>query len=184
MKSVYGFQEPKNIDNKEVKKVAEKYDINLNDLYRLDQSYLKFVMSKPDNEVNADDKKYRSQPLQILYYKRNGELLSYHVNCLASGFPILNWNENDNFEVFPPKTQAPLNQSFPLDELVTFFNPISANEAFDFEDNDYIIIVFWNKFMSKQSKHLIEVVKKNQKLIENKVVRIIYVNNDNLFSNN
>lgn len=182
MKSVYGLQDPNEIDNKEIKKVAEKYNIGLNDLYELDQSYIEFVMSKGDKAANEDDKRYRTQPLQVMYYKNNSELSSYHVNCLASGFPKLNWNQNENFEVFPPNTQAPLNQSFPLNELMAYFKPVNPESSLHIDDYDYVIVVFWNKFMSKQSKHLIKVVKENKKLIENENTRVIYVNNDNLFS--
>lgn len=181
-KSVYGLKDPKPLNKSELIKQADKLDIPESDLYELDKSYLKFIYSK--NDLDDDDIKYRTQPLQVMYYDKTGKLLSHHVNCLATGFPKLNWNVDNNFEYFVPESQAPLNQSLPSKQLIKYFKPLNHNNDLNIQDYHYLVIIFYNDFMRKQSKHLIKSVKDNLKLNEtNESVKVIYVNNDNFFSN-
>src|SRR5699024_3760469 len=48
-------------------------------------------------------KKAFSQPIQILYFDKNGKLTSFHANCYAKGgLGHLNWNTNGRFNHFIP----------------------------------------------------------------------------------
>jgi len=181
-KNIYGVQDPEVLSKNQIINIAKENGISEQNLFELDSNYLNYVYSK-SKDVGNESIKYRTQPLQVMYYNDKNKLLSYHVNCLATGFPKLNWNSDKQFDTFVPKSQAPTNQFFPLEELVQYFNPISI-KSLEMRNYNYVIIIFWNAFMEKQSKHLIKTVRNNIKLknTEDKV-KIIYVNNDNLFSN-
>ena len=96
-----GINKVKLLEEKQIIRTAKHYKIPTIDLYTLDTAYLSMVL-------NWDSTKYkreihdRYQPLQALYYKTNGELVSFHVNCYAPGFPNLQWGEDTIFNTFMP----------------------------------------------------------------------------------
>jgi hypothetical protein len=63
-----------------------------------------------------------------------------------------------------------------------YLKPIFENSKLSVDGYDYIVIVYWNRFMGRQSKRLIHFVQENSKLQKDKKVKIIYVNNDNIFA--
>ena len=57
-----------------------------------------------------------------------------------------------------------------------------VHELISIENYDYIVFVYWNRFMGRQSKRLIHFVQENYKLAKDFNVKIIYVNTDNVFA--
>ncbi len=119
---------------------------------------------------------------KVLYYDKTGQLESFQINCYAGGFPNLDWKRDSIFETFPPQEQAPIDSILPLDLQKKYFQPLSQTNSFSIEYYDYIVIVFWNRLMGRQSKRLIKYVQENIKLARNYKVKIIYVNTDNVFA--
>jgi hypothetical protein len=46
-------------------------------------------------------------------------------------------------------------------------------------DYDYVVYVFYSKFMGRQNKRFIRFIQENNKLSNEKQVRVIYINMDN-----
>jgi hypothetical protein len=44
------------------------------------------------------------------------------------------------------------------------------------------VVVFWTRFMGRQTKRFVETVQQNVNLSKGKAVNVIYINNDNFFS--
>jgi hypothetical protein len=44
------------------------------------------------------------------------------------------------------------------------------------------VVVFWTRFMGRQTKRFVETVQQNVNLSKGKPVNVIYINNDNFFS--
>ena len=63
-----------------------------------------------------------------------------------------------------------------------FLRPVTGVIPFNSINFDYIVLVYWSRFMGRQSKNLIKTVQENARLAAEKRIKIIYVNNDNLFS--
>jgi hypothetical protein len=103
------------------------------------------------------------------------------VNCYAGGFPNLKWDINGIMSAFPPKQQAPIDSIIPLETQLKYLDPISPSFKLSLDSYDYIVIVYWNRFMGRQSKRLIHIVQENCKLEKEKKVKIIYANTDNIF---
>ena len=97
------------------------------------------------------------------------------MNCNAGGFPNLQWNRNNVFEKFPAITQTKIARPF---DLNIFKNTMKIEDQKKIYD--YTVIIFWDFFLEKQSKRLIEQVAKNLTLTDKKV-DLILINNDNLF---
>lgn len=177
---LYGMKSPKEVDETTILKYGKKYKIPVKDSYRLDTAYSSFLFS-------FDSAKYKSQiknhyqPLQALYYDHIGHLKSFQNNCYAGGFPNLKWNRDHIFSTFLPKQQAPVDSIVPLDAQLKFLIPLSKTDKLSPESYDYVVVVYWSKFMGRQSKRLLRIVQQNERLSGEQRVRIVYVNNDNIF---
>lgn len=176
----YGIKNPKAVDEKTIMQYSQKYNVPLQDSYVLDSLYTSFLPA--DTSRYKDQQKNHNQPLQALYFNNAGQLQSFHINCYAPGFPNLKWNYNSAFETFPPKQQAPVDSFITLTQLIKYMRPLGATQQLSVLGYDNIAVVFWNKFMGRQSKRLIHTVQENSKLLQDKKMKIIYVNNDNIFA--
>ena len=179
--SLYGIKKPKRLNDDQIREYAEKLKLPASDVYRLDTSYMSFILTL-DTVKFKPERKNHYQPLQAMYFDRQGNLISFYVNCYAGGFPNLKWNREGSFDVFPPKTQAPLDDILPYGKLSGYLTPLGSSATPDASDYDYIVVIFWNRFMLRQSKRLINVIRENCRLGRKYHVKIIYVNDDNLFA--
>ena len=182
MLGLYGIKQPKPVDEKAIVHQAEKYNIPPEDSYILDRSYSSFLPPF-DTVKHKEQHKNHNQPLQALYYNKEGQLQSYQINCYAGGFPNPKWNRNGMFTTFPPKQQAPLDTFITVAQQQKYFIPMAETKKIPLGEFDYVVIVYWNRFMGRQSRRLIQLVQANTKLAKDRSVKVIYVNNDNLFVN-
>lgn len=180
-KFIFGIKKIKSIDEKSILYYSKKYNIPPADSYELDTTFYTFLKSL-DQVIFKMEVKNHYQPLQALYFDKSGKLISYQINCYAGGIPNLNWNLNGTMETFPPKQQAPLDTIVPLYTQLKFLKPMSFTEKISSVDFDYFVVIFWSKFMGRQSKHFISCVQQNQKIASNIKVKILYVNTDNFFA--
>ena len=177
---LYGMRMPKKMDEKSILKAGRKYHIPVEDSYQLDSTYRAYLFSQDTSKFKHQIKNHY-QPLQALYYNKNGMLESFQINCYAGGFPNLKWNRNEIFEAFPPKKQAPVDSLLLLNTHLQFLQPLSKTIGTNPGKTDYLVIVHWNRFMGRQTRRLIRCVQKNAKLTTDEQLKIVYVNNDNLF---
>jgi len=178
---MYGMKKTKTVDETNIARFAKKYNVPESDNYELDTAYFSYLFSLDTTKYKYQIKNHY-QPLQALYYDNSGQLKSFQVNCYAGGFPNLNWDRNEIMTTFPPKQQAPIDSIVPLETHLKYLKPLSQTENIQTDHYDYIVIVHWNRFMGRQSKRLIRFVQDNSKLATDDKVKIIYANNDNLFS--
>jgi hypothetical protein len=175
---IAGIKDPQFLSDQEIISASVKTGcpsgtLKLNSEYKMRLQQIKLLDSAAANN--------HAQPLQALVYNVKGELISFHVNCYAPGFPKLNWNYNGVLDTFPPLTQAPLDPYLPRDTLLKFVSQI--NNTDELKDAEYTVIIFWNHFMHKQSNILIDSFIKNRLLHpDTSRVKILYVNNDNYFA--
>jgi hypothetical protein len=178
---LYGIKNPKKLDDQTIIRYSEKYHIPITDNYKLDTAYLTFLSSL-DSITFKEQIKNHYQPLQVLYYHKTGQLESFQINCYAGGFPNLNWNRDGMFTTFPPGKQAPIDSIISLDLQLKYIHPLSRTISCSIENYEYIVIVYWSRFMGRQSKRLIHLVQENIKLAKEYKVKIFYVNTDNIFA--
>ena len=178
---IYGIKKLKPISEKTILNYSKKFNIPLSDSYELDTSFISFVYSIDTLQYKAQRKNH-CQPLQALYYDKSGQLQSFHINCYAGGFPNLNWDRNSTLTQFPPKQQAPIDSILPLYKQLNYLRLLSSTEKINTDNYDFLVIVYWNRFMGRQSKRLIKFIQTNCKLNTDKKVKILYVNNDNAFA--
>lgn len=177
---IYGIKKIKSVNKNTIVRYAKKYNVSSTNSYELDTSYFLFLTSLDTIKYKLKIKNHY-QPLQALYYDNTGYLKSFQVNCYAGGFPNLKWDINGIMSAFPPKQQAPIDSIIPLETQLKYLNPISPSFKLSVDSYDYIVIVYWNRFMGRQSKRLIHIVQENCKLEKEKKVKIIYANTDNIF---
>lgn len=179
--ALYGIKKLRSVNENDIVRYSEKFNIPVAISYELDTSYVSYLFSF-DTIRYKEQIKNHFQPLQVLYYDRSGNLTSFQVNCYAGGFPNLKWNRNTLMTNFPPGQQAPLDSLIPLASQMKFMKPLFQAELVNTKDFDFIVIVYWSRFMGRQSKRLIRTVQENSKLNTEKEVIVIYANTDNLFS--
>jgi hypothetical protein len=182
MLGMFGYKIPIPLEEKDIYKLAKQYKVPPGDCYNLDTNYI-WYFKTIDTTRFKENIKNHYQPMQALYYKNTGYLQSFHINCWAGGFPNLRWDRDNILARFPPLEQAPVDSILPLDSLLKYLKPLSLTQKFVISDYDYIVVVFWNRMMGKQSKRLIHFIQENCKLAKAEKVKLIYVNNDNFFAN-
>ena len=178
---LYEMKKTKTVDEKTIVRYAKKYNIPAVDSYELDTAYFSHLISLDSTKYKTQIKNHY-QPLQALYYDKSGRLTSFQVNCYAGGFPNLKWDRNEILTTFPPKQQAPIDSIVSLETQMKYLIPLSQTSKLSNDSYDYIVIVYWNRFMGRQSKRLIKFVQENSKLEKVKKVKIIHVNTDNIFA--
>lgn len=178
---ILGIKNPKHLSDLEISKVSSKLKISDSDSYRLDKDYLNFILSL-DTSKYKEERKNHYQPLQALYFDKNGHLKKFYINCYAGGLP-LQWNRNGNLDSFLPKDQAPIDTILNLKKQFSFLRKVndSSHNLVINSNVDFYVVIYWNKFMYKHSKRLIELIKDNCSKSQNLNVQVVYVNNDNLF---
>jgi hypothetical protein len=175
------MKQMKAVDEKDILQYSQEYDIPLADSYELDTAYASFLSSH-DKILYKEEIKNHYQPLQALYFDREGKLRSFQINCNAGGSPNLAWDRDSILTTFPPKQQTKIDNLLSLDTQLTFLRPLTQSLKFNVADYDYIVIIYWNRFMDRQSKRLIHFIQTNSKLSKDRKVKMIYANNDNFFA--
>jgi hypothetical protein len=178
---LYGIKEVKEINEESIVRFSKDFNIPLSNSYTIDTSYFSYLRSL-DSTLYKEQIKNHYQPLQALYFNKTGQFQSFQINCYAGGFPNLNWERNDIMTTFPPKQQAPLDSIISLETHLKYLIPLSQTDKISNSSFNYLVIVYWNRFMGRQSKRLIRIVQENSKLYNKENLKIIYVNTDNLFA--
>jgi hypothetical protein len=178
-RTVMGITDIKEYKAEDIKTFLQKNNISDSIFYFVDNDFTNSLLKLTKDSGLI---KHHLQPLQASYYNKAGELISFHINCNAPGFPNLNWNYKGVMEVFPPNTQAPLDTLLTWQTHLHYLKSNKPNLLTGEDDFDYYIVVGWAGFMKKQSKVLINAVRKNLMLnTANKKVKIIFVCTDNVF---
>lgn len=167
--SLYGIKSPKHVTAENINVYLKKYTIA--DSYILQKSeYVSFLKMKSKDSLFF---KNHTQPLQALIFE-NEDLISFHINCNAGGFPSLNWNPKGALNIFPPKTQTEISSKISKSELLNFLK-VKENK----NNSKYLVVLFWNQFLGKQTEKFLREFEKNGKLANS--IIFIYINNDNLY---
>ncbi len=191
---LYGVRNPKEISKKKIINYSRRLDIPIHAICELDTSYFSFLSSlklKINDSIITDTLKKKElkkhvqnhyQPLQALYFNNKGKLESFQINCYAGGFPNLIWDRDSILTTFPPKLQAPLDSILSDSFLNSFLKPISNAADVKLGDYDYLVYIFYSKFMGRQNKRFINYIQKNIELSYKKQVRVVYINMDNAYA--
>ena len=168
---------------------AREFGVPPDAWYELDRSLTDYLMNtylegKDSVEWNkyVDAVNNHLQPLQAMYFDRAGQLVSYHVNCYAGGFPNLKWDHDDAFSTFPPASVTPLDTLVSLQGLLPYVkNPGGEMPTYQLDSADYTVVVLWPVFMGRQSKRLIKTVKKNMETAPDTLRTSLLLVNDDAF---
>ncbi len=178
--SFYGLKKLREYSPETIRETAERYHIPPERSYVLDTAYFTFIRKLYGNDTLQV--KNHLQPLQVLYFDKSERLISHHLNCYARGFPNLKWNRDGLFDSFPAVTQIPADSMLTFGNLLRFIRPAGDwTVKPTVSDKEYYVVVFWDIFMGRQSKRLIERVNENLLLSDGQQVEVLFVNNDGLF---
>lgn len=182
IKFTYGINKLKTVDDSEIEKYCLKYQIPLQNCFVLDPEYVNYINSI--NKTVYTEVNFFYQPLQLMYFDKSEKLISYFVNCNAGGWPNLKWNRNHNFEQFPPFSNYNP-EIIKLSDITNYIKPL--NKDFNFFKNyknnsDFVVIIFWNRFMGRQTKKFLKIINSNLNLNKNTNITVFYVNNDNFLT--
>ena len=174
----------KYLAQEDLENFRKEFNLPKEKTFKLDTNYIRYLFSF-DTTKYADQIKNHYQPIQALYYDRNDRLVSFHINCYAGidvpGENELNWNQENAFASFLPRSVVPIDSILPLSKYLSFIKTFD-NKLIDttgFSTFDYTIIIHWGKrWRAKDSKNLIKIVSDNANLAFNKKLNILYVNSD------
>jgi hypothetical protein len=176
---IYGIREPAPLEAAHLPKLAAEYGIPTGSPSAvLDTSFRRVLrrMHRQDSSVA----KNHWQFLQAVYYDATGRQQSFHINCYADGFPNLQWERAGIMEHFPPAQQAPRDSALTLAEHLSHLH--SADSATSAQPADYTVVVHWSRFMTRQSRRLIQAVRRNVALAPSGTrVVMVFVNTDDFY---
>ena len=117
------------------------------------------------------------QPIQMLYFHHD-TLVSMHINCYAPGkLTSLDWNFDNRFGEFPPKTAVPLEgNGLSYRKLQQIYQlPESLN-------TEYQIVIFWTNMIRRISKDAVNTALDNiEKFHREADCDVFLINNDQFF---
>lgn len=173
---IFGIKQYKKFDE-------EKYNSFLSSINKFNFSYESYIADTSNLFAflkyfnSPNQKKNFYQPTQILYFNA-GKLVSFHAGCYAQQGLKINWNLDNRFMQFIPKS------AINLDSLNINLNQILASYNIDLLDNrngNYILI-FWSLMTNKMSKNAIKTVVDNINNFEKQNdFKIILINMDKIF---
>lgn len=171
--AIIGLKAPKAVNNANFKPIEQVYEVR--DSYVAEHTYLKNISFIKDSAL----KQRHAQPLQALYYNNKGENIVAIVNCNVPGGLNLNWNFNHILSTFPP--------IYPdYKDLIHLPQILSAcsidPKKINFQDYDYTVLLFWNQYMGRQTKHFLKAFRENLTKTRTQKVLTVYINNDNFFA--
>jgi len=174
---IYGVKMIKHFDVEDYNKFIENFPRNC---------HTEISSSKQYNNIleiaeNDQQKKNFSQPIQIMYFNKN-KIESYHINCYAAPKGAnLNWNLDDRFETFPPKSAVKIEETnFNLQQIKEVYPSIE-----NCINNKRTIIIFWTLMLEKQSKGAIHTVIQNlEKNHQSDSTNFILINSDKFYIDN
>lgn len=174
----YGLKKEFSVINEENKiTIAKEYKIPLEDWYDLNFSFYNYLLSLDKNEYRKLINDHL-QPLQVMYFDKTGNNISYHINCYTGGFPNLKWNRDKSFNTFPPSTIVEPDTIVTLPLLLTHLDS-NLNTNYNPLEYDFTVMIVWGDYMGRQAKRLIDLVQNNIKLADkNTKIKILYINND------
>ena len=173
---ILGMKKSKQYSPKEIAKLASKRKLNA-PVYYVDSTYRQSVSKRKSKDLHII--KNHLQPMQAIYYNKQGYPISYFINCYANPSLFnLKWNEGGLFNTFPPKTLAPLDSLFLKTDLEKELKSVDGQNVSINQNKDYTVFVFWNRNFNRYSKSLIKYIKQSERL-SNGTLQVVYVNDDN-----
>ena len=171
--AIIGLKSPKVVYSSNIKSIENEYGVT--DSYVAEHAYLKNISFIKDSAL----KQRHAQPLQALYYNAKGENIVAIVNCIVPGGLNLNWNFNNILSSFPPN-YPDYKDSIHLSQILSAcsIDPKKIN----FQDYDYTVLLFWNQYMGRQTKHFLKDFRENLSKTGTQKVLTLYINNDNFFA--
>src|SRR5688572_1993256 len=113
----------KYLSQKDLENFRKEFNLPKEKTFRLDTNYIRYLFSI-DTAKYADKIQNHYQPLQATYYNKTGKLISFHTNCYASAGIAdgldFDWNQQNAFASFVPKTVVPLDSIFSLSRHLSF----------------------------------------------------------------
>lgn len=82
----------------------------------------------------------------------------------------------------PPKQQTPPDSILSLEQQLSYIQSLPEANDISIKVYDYIVVVYWNRFMGRQSNRVMHFVQENSKLATKEKIKILYVNTDNFFA--
>lgn len=122
------------------------------------------------------------QPTQIRYFDTHGEPIFKMVNCyIDKAILRFDWNLNDCLATFPPTYPDPRLEkgNQPLSYFLPHLTDLSGNSLSTLPEADYYAVVFWNDFMIRPSRKLIETISAYHEQHADKHIYTLFVNNHN-----
>lgn len=178
-----GVKKPGILSDHEILKEAHLLNLPSENLYRNGSRKLYFCHILKSKKGQASLAKNHMQPLQALYFNKQGKMISWHINCLAeASMGRVNWNKSNVMEIFPPRSALAPDTILSLATLLNMISPLALTTKDDKALYDYTLVVYWNSFMGRASKSLIRSVKDNLKLSGQSRVKVLWVNNQNDFA--
>jgi len=182
LRKSYGMKPHFHLQPDEIKARSAAWGMDMINLYEIDTSVVSYLYTfGPEYSFSREN---HLHPLQAIFYNKDGKPVSFITGAFAdAGVRNLSWNPNKNFEVFPPRTLAQVDNMFTFGKQLSFMKPIdgAVADSTAFKDADYNVVVTYAEFTGRQTKRFLKEVLANKALNTKYKVNYLFVNMDNLY---
>jgi hypothetical protein len=182
LRKAYGMKPHYHLSPDEIKSKAQAWGIDTADLYSIDTSIISYLYTfGPEYSFSREN---HIHPLQAIYYNKEGKPVSFITGAFAdAGLRNLSWNPQKNFEVFPPRTLAQVDNMFTFSKHLAFLKPVNgaAPDSAKFSGADYNVLVMYAEFTGRQTRRFFKEVIANKALNNKYKVNYIFVNTDGMY---
>jgi hypothetical protein len=181
MMHMAGLHEPHAMSNEEILEASRHFGLAGEGIYVLDTVAYRHLADSL-KQRNTKDYQDIMQPLQIKFFENNDSLVFHLVNCSVGGFPNLRWNRLKSFDTYPPSMAyfRTVNYNLRFSTDTVLYHLIRTNPKPE-PPPDATVVVFWSRMMGRQSNRLIRETVKYKNRFPLHRIRILFVNNDNLY---
>lgn len=175
LSNLYGVRILSHFNEKDYKTFLDKVpnDISFISIISTEEQH-RSVISIGKNPKQQND---FGQPIQILYFEY-GVLKSFHANCYAKGgLNNLNWNTDNRFSSFLPKSATEYEENTYLEDYSWIFPEIQNSK-----EKKFVILIFWSNMLRKVSLSAVETAFNNIKKFDKiDSTDIFLINSDKFF---
>lgn len=183
VEKMIGVRNVRDLRPKEYRRLLHRMEDNPANAYLIDTNYVN-ALWEDIGKWDTGTINRHCQPIQALYYGHGQYPEAWFINCYAPGFPNLDWNRGGLFDTFPPRTAVKPDSLLSFDKLSGLMLMPENQVAPPPENGDgqpYTVVFYWNRFLYRQCRRLHRHLKENLSL-HTGPVRIIYLNNDRVFT--
>jgi hypothetical protein len=177
-----GIKQPKSYTQSKIESTTASFIVK-DAVYRIDTAIF-FNTYQDLKTSNALAYKNILQPMQLMVFDKNKNLITHLINCNIGGIP-LKWNRTQSFDHYPIEARGITEPTYKVqfNDIQQYFVPQLTEEAWQniFQTHEYVYVVYYTYAFKGVTKSLFKNLRQHQTTFADKKIKYIYVFMEDLY---